>query len=87
MSTSPQFICFRPDPAAHMPLMERAVLQVLRDVRGFLRSSGASAEILAAILRHRVPAVSLRSVETALESLRRVGLADQTWGLWKEARG
>ena len=52
VNTSPQFVCYQETPAAHLSVEERAVLQVIREARGFFATRGLTASDVVLRLRH-----------------------------------
>lgn len=72
---APHFSCYAPRPEAHLPAIDRAALYVIRQAKGFFRSSGMSlADVAVQVSRTfgvKVTAVVLREV---MERLKDAGL-------------
>lgn len=79
----PTFVCFRDTPEAHLDSDEKAVLRVLKDARGFYKSSGLSIPDLMKRLGWKT-AESALEIQALLLSLERLGLAKKlSSGNWR----
>lgn len=81
----PTFVCFRASAEAHLDSDEKAVLRVLKDARGFYKSSGLSIPDLMKRLNWKT-AESALEIQALLLSLERLGLAKKlSSGNWKRS--
>lgn len=94
MNAPAELVCYGENPKAHLCPLDRAVLRVLSDARGFLKRAGRKARhIRRDILlgRERYVPVSRGNPSSArvvgsLRRLERLGYVQRVAGAWRLAR-
>lgn len=89
MSTPAELVCYGANPKAHLRPLDRAVLLVLGEARGFLKRAGRKARHIRFSLVHYpgyMPQMPVQAVTGSLRRLERLGYVQRTAGAWRLAR-